>query len=69
MTTETEIEIESSKSFDEPQIITIDLDEYEQLRASARFLMALKAAGLDNWEGLGQAQTYDKLLADFGKSN
>ena len=38
-----------------PQKITIELDEYEQLLADSRFLNALKAAGVDNWNGYSDA--------------
>lgn len=31
--------------------ITISTDEYEQLIEDSRFLEALRAAGVDNWEG------------------
>lgn len=41
--------------FPEPQTITIDLDEYEQLLYDSRFLNNLKAMGVDNWEGYSDA--------------
>lgn len=39
----------------EPQTITIELDEYEQLLYDSRFLNNLKAMGVDNWEGYSDA--------------
>jgi len=35
--------------------ITIKLDTYRQLKADSRFLHALEAAGVDNWEGYSDA--------------
>jgi hypothetical protein len=31
--------------------ITIELEEYEALLEDSKFLRALEAAGVDNWEG------------------
>lgn len=63
MSIETGIEHEWEKdAFVEPQCITIDLDEYEQLLADSRFLNALKAAGVDNWEGYSDAHN---LMDDY----
>lgn len=36
--------------------ITIDKEEYDELVADQKFLSALMAAGVDNWEGFEQAQ-------------
>ena len=36
-------------------LVTIELDEYERLLADSRFLYALQAAGVDNWEGYSEA--------------
>lgn len=39
----------------EPNMITIPLDEYEQLKKDQEFLQQLEAAGVDNWEGYSEA--------------
>lgn len=36
--------------------ITIGVDEYDELVADSTFLMYLTQAGVDNWEGYGEAQ-------------
>lgn len=35
--------------------ITISIKEYESLRRDEAFLLALEAAGVDNWEGYSTA--------------
>ena len=37
-------------------IVTIDKDEYEKLLSDQRFLEALQAAGVDNWDGYSYAR-------------
>lgn len=39
----------------EPETVTIPVLEYEALLAERRFLQALDAAGVDNWEGYEMA--------------
>lgn len=36
--------------------ITISLQEYNELIKDSEFLLALRHAGVDNWEGYGYAQ-------------
>ncbi len=43
----------------EPNTINITLDEYEELRSDQKFLWALQAAGVDNWEGYDMAREID----------
>ena len=38
------------------ETITIKKEEYDSLIADAKFMRALEAAGVDNWEGYGIAQ-------------
>lgn len=38
-----------------PPTIMIELETYYQLVREAKFLDALKAAGVDNWEGYSEA--------------
>ena len=33
------------------EVVTITLDEYEQLKEDSAFLSALEQAGVDNWDG------------------
>lgn len=35
--------------------VVISKEEYKMLRESEEFLIALQAAGVDNWEGYSQA--------------
>lgn len=37
------------------QTITIPLSDYEQLKSDQAFLNALRAAGVDNWDGYDHA--------------
>jgi len=43
------------------EMITISLKEYEALKEDKRFLNALEAAGVDNWDG------YDYALEILGE--
>lgn len=45
--------------------ITITLTEYEELKADARFLANLQAAGVDNWEGYGFGYGEDDVDDDY----
>lgn len=49
--------------------ITISKKRYKQLLESERFLYALEAAGVDNWEGYSLAceEDDDDLCPDCGK--
>jgi hypothetical protein len=38
------------------ETITISKEEYEELLEDAKFMRALEAAGVDNWEGYEYAQ-------------
>jgi len=38
------------------EVITITCEEYEALQDDAEWLRALRAAGVDNWQGYEQAQ-------------
>ena len=38
------------------EVVTITLDEYEQLKADSAFLSALEQAGVDNWDGYDYAR-------------
>ena len=38
------------------ETVTISKEEYDKLNDSERFLNALEAAGVDNWDGYGYAQ-------------
>ncbi len=40
------------------ETITIPKKEYDSLVEDAKFMRALEAAGVDNWEGYGIAQDY-----------
>lgn len=44
-----------------PATVTIPKADYEVLKASADFLDALQAAGVDNWEGYHLAR---EIMAD-----
>lgn len=37
------------------EMVTISKKEYEQLKEDSNFLNALRAAGVDNWEGYSEA--------------
>ena len=37
------------------EMITISLDEYQELRNDQAFLAALSEAGVDNWDGFAYA--------------
>ena len=39
----------------DPQTVTIGKAVYEQLLKDSEMLSALEAAGVDNWEGYGEA--------------
>lgn len=39
----------------EEQMVTISKKEYEDLLKTQRFMRALEAAGVDNWEGYDMA--------------
>lgn len=39
-----------------PPGITIPFDEYEELKERSEWLDCLDEAGVDNWEGIGEAQ-------------
>ena len=45
-----------TKDEDAPTKVLVDKDEYEELIDTEKFLNALFAAGVDNWEGYGVAQ-------------
>ena len=49
---------------DSDSYFTIDLDTYEKLVADSNFLHALKAAGVDNWEGYSVAIALDEEASD-----
>lgn len=38
-----------------PTYVSISLKEYTELLEGARWLAALEAAGVDNWEGISEA--------------
>ena len=40
------------------ETVTIPKEEYESLLEDSRFLAALRAAGVDNWEGYDYAFDY-----------
>jgi hypothetical protein len=40
-----------------PDQVTISQEEYDYLRQNSLFLMALRQAGVDNWEWYGEAVT------------
>lgn len=40
------------------ETVTIPKEEYDDLVSDSKFLKALRAAGVDNWEGYGVAQDY-----------
>ena len=42
----------------EEDIIRIPISEYSSLKKDVKFLRALEAAGVDNWEGYDIAQNY-----------
>lgn len=42
----------------EQETVTISKEKYESLLKDSRFLEALKAAGVDNWEGYDDAFDY-----------
>ncbi len=42
--------------FNMDETITISKEEYEELLEDAKFMRALEAAGVDNWEGYEYAQ-------------
>lgn len=37
------------------EMVTIPLSEYLELKTDQKFLRALQEAGVDNWEGCGEA--------------
>ncbi len=39
-----------------PEMITIPLSEYLELREDSEWLEALEAAGVDNWDGISHAR-------------
>ncbi len=43
------------------EFITITKKEYDELKSDSDFLKSLEAAGVDNWQGYGDAQDiYEK---------
>jgi hypothetical protein len=38
------------------ETVTISKEEYDELVADSKFLLALRGAGVDNWEGYSLAQ-------------
>jgi len=44
-----------SKKENKNEMITISKKEYNQLQKDSNFLEALRAAGVDNWCGYGEA--------------
>lgn len=46
------------------ETVTITMSEYEELLEDSRFLSALEAAGIDNWEGYDYAKD---ILRDWDK--
>lgn len=40
---------------DEQEIVTIPKSEYDQLQKDSKWLAALEAAGVDNWQGYDEA--------------
>lgn len=44
----------------EAQYITITVVEYEELLEAFDWLQYLKAAGVDNWEGVAEAHQYKR---------
>lgn len=47
--------IEANKA---EEMVTITKKEYDELVEDSKFLMALEAAGVDNWEGYGVAGSW-----------
>lgn len=41
---------------DEEEMVTITREEYDELKATEKFMDCLDAAGVDNWDGYGFAQ-------------
>lgn len=53
-----------SNIFDVPPTVTIPKAEYQKLLARAEFLDRLEAAGVNNWEGYGEAYSDDEVDED-----
>jgi len=43
---------------EEKEMVTITLDEYEELLEAQRFLDCLEGAGVDNWQGYSEAVAF-----------
>lgn len=53
----------------DPQTVTIGKAVYEQLLKDSEMLAALEAAGVDNWEGYGEAvRSLDKNGGSRGET-
>jgi hypothetical protein len=48
----------------EPEMVTITKEEYDQLLKDSQFLLCLEGAGVDNWQGYGDAQDAMNNLSD-----